>query len=576
MARYDFSDLYDNKTDKLLPCEGCKLVHYCGAAHQKEHQVEHKKACDAINKSRQVFQNEEAEILAPDNDSYFDVFCGFRTQAYIRARNAVADALLKINTSYAVEAALEHLQEMSRLCPGVNLGQRDIIPFLLLRLDREQECYDFIKWWTIIDDKEHYYHSHYNSLPLSSLYLHVHDSDVFESIDVFHASPNLSHLVALTLLKTRLYLDFEAHNDPDIAEWTPGPDRPIGRLARARLRTMHPTDVSITARKLRAQCQQLSYKLYAANPYIWKGLLMEETPALPSIYSLSHGSQEEADLILYQSKRAWDESEDAALVALVVKLEAPTFIHGLPDTFKGVVSNARTDHDNKRPQRFERRKGTRNVFPSKFRPRFPTLSPAELFPLTNVSHTPAKWFISRSDPDKVLVYVDGACSQNEQQKPRGGWAVVCGEFGTGSQPHQCVASGRLEEKGPFGDVSVATSNRAELRAVIAALRLYDWGRKGYKSIVIATDSSYVVNGATGWVKGWVRNGWKTRTGKNVKNKDLWDMLFGEVEKWKDQGQSVAFWKIPRELNLRADAAAKRAAADGAAEEEFKDVLLSPT
>lgn len=164
---------------------------------------------------------------------------------------------------------------------------------------------------------------------------------------------------------------------------------------------------------------------------------------------------------------------------------------------------------------------------------------------------------------------------NGQQKPRGGWAVVCGESGTGSQPDQCVASGRLEEKGPFGDVSVATSNRAELRAVIAALRLCDWGRKGYKSIVIATDSSYVVNGATGWVKGWVRNGWKTRTGKNVKNKDLWDMLFGEVEKWKDQGQSVAFWKIPRELNLRADAAAKRAAAYGAAEEEFKDVLLSP-
>lgn len=353
MARYDFSDLYDNKTvsntmiyqqgcavcpskHSLLRCEGCKVVHYCGAAHQKEHQVEHEKACDAIKKSRQAFQNAEAGILVPDADSYFEDLWGFRTQAYITARNAVADALLKINTRYAVNAALGCLQKMSRLCPGVDLGQRDTLPFLLLRLDREQECYDFIKWWTIIDEKEHY-HSHYNTLPLSSLYLYVHDSDVFESVDGFHESLSLSHLVALTLLKTRLYLDFEAHNDPGIANWTPRPDRPTGRLARTRLTTMHPTDVSVKARNLRAQCQQLSSKVHAENPYICKDLFLEETPSLPSIYG----------------------------AALVAKLEAATVIHGLPDTI-GVVSNARTDHDNKRLQRFERRRGTRNVFPSKF------------------------------------------------------------------------------------------------------------------------------------------------------------------------------------------------------------------
>lgn len=79
--------------------------------------------------------------------------------------------------------------------------------------------------------------------------------------------------------------------------------------------------------------------------------------------------------------------------------------------------------------------------------------------------------------------------------------------------------------------------------------------------MIATDSSYVVDGATKWTKTWVKNGWQTNDKADVKNKDLWEMLLGEVERAKDDGLTIHLWHIPREWNTVADAAAKEAAAE---------------
>lgn len=102
---------------------------------------------------------------------------------------------------------------------------------------------------------------------------------------------------------------------------------------------------------------------------------------------------------------------------------------------------------------------------------------------------------------------------------------------------------------------MATNNRAELRAAIAALRLSDW-RDSFLNVVIATDSTYVMSGDTKSTRGWVRNGWKASTGSDVKNRDPWEALLGEVERWREQGLFIKFWKIPREMNTEADRAAK--------------------
>jgi ribonuclease HI len=163
----------------------------------------------------------------------------------------------------------------------------------------------------------------------------------------------------------------------------------------------------------------------------------------------------------------------------------------------------------------------------------------------------------------LVLYTDGACIDNGQPNPRAGWAFW---YGTQENPH--IMSGRLESKGPFGHDSPQTSNRAELRAVLAALRFRKWAVEVHREIVIATDSEYVVAGITDWVKKWIRKGWVSSDNKPVKNQDLWEAVLGEVERFYEMGTTIKFWKIPRGDNKIADRAAK-----AAAYEEYPDRFL---
>ncbi|KAK4230170.1 putative rnase h domain protein [Podospora fimiseda] len=153
----------------------------------------------------------------------------------------------------------------------------------------------------------------------------------------------------------------------------------------------------------------------------------------------------------------------------------------------------------------------------------------------------------------MLMFTDGSCLANGMADPRAGWAFI---FRTGSKG---MVSGVLEQKGPDGELHIATSNRAELRAVIAALEFRSWWGEGWERIVIATDSEYVVNGATSWLRAWAARGWRTLGGSPVKNRDLWERLSERMRMCAEGGSEVSFWRIPRGWNSDADQAAKKAA-----------------
>jgi ribonuclease HI len=44
------------------------------------------------------------------------------------------------------------------------------------------------------------------------------------------------------------------------------------------------------------------------------------------------------------------------------------------------------------------------------------------------------------------------------------------------------------------------------------------------TVVLYTDSRYVMDGITKWLPRWKANGWRTADKKPVKNGDLWSML----------------------------------------------------
>lgn len=203
------------------------------------------------------------------------------------------------------------------------------------------------------------------------------------------------------------------------------------------------------------------------------------------------------------------------------------------------------------------RVGTGRVIPLKFNAPSRIRTPQQLFPAGSTERI-ANRFIHREDPSQILIYTDGACLDNGNTGAKGGCAFV---FRPTIQGVPGCCSFALETVGPTGEKHRQTSNRAELRAAIGALKFRAWDGEGFKKVVIATDSVYVVNGITEWVRGWLRRDWHSSRGQPVKNKDLWQALLGEAERWSDRGVTLEFWRIPRQLNAEADKAAKDAAAN---------------
>ncbi|KAJ9210657.1 hypothetical protein DTO166G4_7717 [Paecilomyces variotii] len=199
---------------KLLRCSGCRAVHYCNREHQTVHFILHKSVCKQIKKARAILAEEDRRVrnatpdfMTPANafETHVGHFWGiFNTRGYMRARFELAwDHLLPLGTFDSVHEALEHLLDMLRLCRADNLGIRDIVPAIMLRLDRDQECYDFVKWWATCDPD-----GDYNWGDMTLPYLNISGADVLEDPGFLLGEfPNLNHIIAVLILNLKLLVD---------------------------------------------------------------------------------------------------------------------------------------------------------------------------------------------------------------------------------------------------------------------------------------------------------------------------------------------------------------------------------
>src|ERR1700741_703030 len=108
----------------------------------------------------------------------------------------------------------------------------------------------------------------------------------------------------------------------------------------------------------------------------------------------------------------------------------------------------------------------------------------------------------------VTIFTDGACSHNPGP---GGWAALLifrgtARFISGYERH-------------------TTNNRMELRAAIGALTTLTKSAEAN----VHTDSKYLQDGISRWIRGWIKNKWKTSGNKPVLNQDLWLELLSLVE-----------------------------------------------
>ena len=139
--------------------------------------------------------------------------------------------------------------------------------------------------------------------------------------------------------------------------------------------------------------------------------------------------------------------------------------------------------------------------------------------------------------EKVIIYTDGACSGNPGP---GGWGTIL-----------MYKDNKKEISGGKKDT---TNNIMELTAALEGLKLLKFPCE----VDLYSDSAYLVNGfSQGWIYNWQKNNWQTADKKPVKNKEIWQEIYGLTKKHK-----VNFIKVKghsdNEFNNRCDELARNA------------------
>lgn len=146
--------------------------------------------------------------------------------------------------------------------------------------------------------------------------------------------------------------------------------------------------------------------------------------------------------------------------------------------------------------------------------------------------------MSNSTPkDEIIIYTDGACSGNPGP---GGWGALL------------IWNGQRKEL--MGSEADTTNNRMEMRAVIEALNAL----KRPCHAKIHSDSALIINAFTqGWIKNWIKRGWRKADKKPVENQDLWKEMLQAME-----GHKISWIKVKghsdNELNNYVDGLAVEA------------------
>ncbi|HYD48741.1 MAG TPA: viroplasmin family protein [Terriglobales bacterium] len=124
----------------------------------------------------------------------------------------------------------------------------------------------------------------------------------------------------------------------------------------------------------------------------------------------------------------------------------------------------------------------------------------------------------------TIIFTDGAARRNPGP---GGWGAIIV-----TPDEQVLEIGGAEAH--------TTNNKMEMTGALQALARV---RQVPGPVVLHTDSSYLIQGITQWIRGWQRKGWTTASGQPVLNRELWQGLDALV---KERGKENAVsWRHVR-------------------------------
>ena len=322
----------------LMLCSSCKVTPYCSRSHQSADHQFHEYNCKAVQRTighhdclekrqrnrgrhndiaclspRQLdcygerhlycfeqcirnFSEGSIIVSASPIEDHVDQFwkCSGALD-YLVARIAALGYMEALNTYEAVHAASEHARVILRLTRSGLGGTWDKFPTLLMRLGRDQEAYDALKWYATVNPRDDYQWTPDNrgnkdrndpSLP----FLDIKNADAFEPVDYMNFVQLSLHQIAnITLLKFKLLLDIERlANTYVLEEITPSLPVDIiemiryhvvsGDIFRTKIRIMTTEKIFHLKERLTTQCYGLFMDVHRANEYFWETLIRGGSP----------------------------------------------------------------------------------------------------------------------------------------------------------------------------------------------------------------------------------------------------------------------------------------------------------
>jgi ribonuclease HI len=141
------------------------------------------------------------------------------------------------------------------------------------------------------------------------------------------------------------------------------------------------------------------------------------------------------------------------------------------------------------------------------------------------------------DRERTLdAFTDGSCINNGGKRPFGGIGVA---YAPPSWPGLADVSLPASATG----ARRVTNQTMEVCAVTSCLRAIASLASPPGSARIHSDSEYAIKSLTQWMRGWIRNGWRTAFGKPVKNRDELEAAWAALQACAARGVLVTFHHV---------------------------------
>ncbi|CAK7241829.1 MAG: hypothetical protein STHCBS139747_003300 [Sporothrix thermara] len=271
-----------------------------------------------VAKEEALLINGREGFMAPDNafESHVGHFWDLlAARDYVRSLYALGTALRLMNSPDSVREGLQHMLELLRLDRQDGMGQRDFAPAMMLRLDQDQECYDFLKWWAVNDPD-----ASRDWRDMSRPYLDLHGADVLEEPDflMWEHDFSLDHLTMFLLLKLKLLVDirnlqvlrtvYNARKMPTELRLMVEPLVVRSPIAASRFVGLSDEALAAVEAKLTKQARSIGQRTRSHNDFFLPVLFQPDPSICAPLASYEKGSWEEADLAIQSSYAAWWET----------------------------------------------------------------------------------------------------------------------------------------------------------------------------------------------------------------------------------------------------------------------------